>query len=247
MLAARPIAADQDLHVPGVLGQVDHRLPRRIPAADHHDFLAPAEPRLHVGGRVVDARALELLEPRDVEPAVLDPAGDQHAARAEPRAVVQGDDAVAAVDAERAHRAGHTEARAEALRLKQRVPRELGARDPGGKPEIVLDPRARARLTARRERLGSEHFEPLRGGVHRRREPRGAGTDDHEIVHVIVLHRDGEPGTPREVGDGRIPDQAAVPSQDDRRLGGRDPERAEKRIGLLVGLEILEGERDLVP
>ena len=50
------------------------------------------------------------------------------------------------------------------------------------KAEIVLDHRCRARLSSGRDRFDGNRTQPLGGRVHRRREPRGTGADDREVV-----------------------------------------------------------------
>ena len=84
--------------------------------------------------------------------------------------------------------AGHFERReklgAEPLRLHQSAARQLAAADAGRKAEIVLDPRAGARLSARSMPVEQQRPQPFRCAVHRRREARRTGADDHEVVHV---------------------------------------------------------------
>ena len=92
----------------------------------------------------------------------------QDAARPQPRAVGQRHDPHAFVDPEAGHFARHGDARAEALRLQQRVARQFGAGDAGREPEIVLDPRAGAGLPAGRQRVRARRRPALR----RRRRPR---------------------------------------------------------------------------
>ena len=74
------------------LGEEQSRLAGRVAAADDHDRRAGAEPGLHLGGRVVHAVALELLEPVDVEPPVARAAGDDHGAAGDIGAVGEADD-----------------------------------------------------------------------------------------------------------------------------------------------------------
>ena len=71
-----------------VPGEVNGGLAGGVAAADDYHVAPAAELRL-VGRRgVVDAAALELLAPFDVEPAVVGPGGDEQAL---------GDDGLAAV------------------------------------------------------------------------------------------------------------------------------------------------------
>ena len=71
---------------------------------------------------------------------------------------------------------------AEPPRLLQRAARELVAGDAGREAEVVLDPRRRAGLPARRLALDHDRAQTLRRAVHRRREPGGAAADDHGVV-----------------------------------------------------------------
>ena len=65
------VAADQQPAARGCAGEEHRRLPGRVAAADDHDRIAGAQLRLGLGGGVVDAARLELLEPRHVEAPVL--------------------------------------------------------------------------------------------------------------------------------------------------------------------------------
>ena len=84
---AEVFAPAKHVHVAGGPREIHDGLTRRVSATDHHDLLPPAEPRLHLGRGVVDARRLEIGEPWDVEFAVLHAARDEHAARADSGAV----------------------------------------------------------------------------------------------------------------------------------------------------------------
>ena len=232
------------MHPAGVLRQVHDCLAGRVAAADDHDLLVAAELGFHVGGGIVDPRALEGGEFREVELPVLDPAGHQHATGAEPGPVGEGDDSLAAVDPERPHRHRHGDPRAEPLRLQQRVPRELGTRDSGGEAEIVLDPRAGTGLATGRERVRREHVEPLGGGVHRGGEPGRAGAHHHQVVDVIVFQREREAGALGELGVRGLACPVAVAADHDRRGRWGHVELAQQRVGLLVGLEVDPAERD---
>ncbi len=78
--------------------------------------------------------------------------------------------------------AGDEDLGAEPARLLQRAARELVARHARREAEVVLDPRRRAGLAARRLPLDHDRREPLRRAVHRGREPGGPGADDHRVV-----------------------------------------------------------------
>ena len=57
---------------------------------------------------------------------------------------------------------------------------------PLGKPEVVLDPRARARLAAGRPGLGHERPESFGAGVDGGRKAGGAGAEHHEVEPLAV-------------------------------------------------------------
>ena len=68
---AEVVAADQEPAARRVPGEEHRRLAGRVAAADDHDRIAGAELGLGLGGRVVDAAHLELVQPRHVEAPVL--------------------------------------------------------------------------------------------------------------------------------------------------------------------------------
>ena len=63
-----------------MVGEEQRGLAGRVAAADDHDRVVHAQLRLDLGGRVVDARALELLEPGDGQPAVAGAGRDDQGA-----------------------------------------------------------------------------------------------------------------------------------------------------------------------
>ncbi len=73
---------------------------------------------------------------------------------------------------------------AEPLRLRQGAARQVAAADAGRKPQIVLDARTGARLPARRVPVEQQRPQPFRCAVHRRRQARRTGADDHKVVHI---------------------------------------------------------------
>src|SRR2546422_6501204 len=86
---------------------------------------------------------------------------------------------------------GRGRARVELARLGDRAAGELGAADPGGEAEVVLDPAGRPCLAAERGALDDQRVESFGGAVDRGREARRAGADDQE---VDLLARRGQIG-----------------------------------------------------
>ena len=119
------------------------RRPRSRPGPSRHDL------RLDLGRRVVDARPLELLEPRDVERPVRAPVAITTHWLCDLRAVVEPDHVVPVAPGERRRPQRESRPRAELVRLDRGALGELGSRDAGREAEVVLDPGRRARLSAR--------------------------------------------------------------------------------------------------
>src|SRR6185369_12549738 len=111
-----------------------------IAGAHDDDLLVATELRLGVGRGIVDAGTLELTQTRHIEPAILDTRRHQDGLAANLRAVGEGDDANAGIDPETLDGAGHGDARAEFLRLKQCVAHEFRTGYAQGETEIILDP-----------------------------------------------------------------------------------------------------------
>src|SRR4030095_5858405 len=78
---------------------------------------------------------------------------------------------------------------AELSRLERRPPGELGAGEARRKAEVVLYPRARARLTARGDALDHERAEALGGGVDRGGEPGRAAAEHHDVEALPAVLR----------------------------------------------------------
>src|SRR6187551_840807 len=64
-------AADHQPALRGVAREKHRGLARRVPTADDDDGVVSAELSLGLGGGVVDAVALEFIEPRDIQAPVL--------------------------------------------------------------------------------------------------------------------------------------------------------------------------------
>ena len=216
-----------------MLGEEHRGLAGGVAAADDQHRVAGAHLRLRLGGGVVDAEALVALELGEVELSVLGAGGDDHRPAVDDRPVGQLDRVVAVVGRQADRERRHHHARAEPPRLERRALGELAPGDPGREPEVVLDPRRRARLAAERDLVDHLRVEALRGAVHGRRQAGGTGADDHEIAHRRRGPARAEPQQLRDLGVARVA-QDALAADHDRRLGGGDAERPQQPVGLLV-------------
>src|SRR5919201_5681265 len=133
---------------------------------------------------------------------------------------------------------------AELSRLERRTPGELGAGEARRKAEVVLYPRARARLTARGEALDHERAEALGGGVDRRGEP-GRTAAEHDDVEGLAV----DLGSQAQLGGDRLHGGVAddaVRADQDRALRGPDAEPFEQGPALVVGVQVVPRERNEV-
>ncbi len=104
--------------------------------------------------------------------------------RGDRRAVREPYDPCGAVDLQARHLAGGQDLGAELGRLPPGPVGELGAGDPVGEAEVVLDPGALPGLPAGRRALHQHGPQPLGGPVHGRAEPGRAAADHDEVVEV---------------------------------------------------------------
>ncbi len=110
---------------------------------------------------------------------------------------------------------------AELLRLGVGAPRQLLPGDARRKPEVVLDPRARPGLSARRVRFEHQHVQPFRRAVHRRREPGRSGADDDEVADVGLIDRVVEAEALGDLLVGRIAEHELAAADQHRHIGRR--------------------------
>ena len=243
--------ADEDRDLLGVAGEMQGRLPGRVPAADDIDVLAGERLRLRHRRAVVHARSLEVDGAWRVEPPVLDAEGENDRSRGDLGSVVAGaDDEAARTRREPDRAVGDLRARAEEPRLLVGPLGELPAAEPAWKAEIVADQRARARLTTDPARVEDGRPQPFRGGVDRGSQPCGACADDDEIG-VVCLELGREAARSSELGSRRIDENGAVGERDrwrvvsNRRLDSmRYSQSCERRLQLVRAPRAWVGDHD---
>ena len=179
-----PVAAHEYVDARGRLCQEHGCLARRISAADDHDLLAPAELRFHEGRGVVDAGAFELREVRDRGLAVLGAGRDDDRAGLYALAIPGLDHIGPAARVIRCAPLATMTCAPNFWAWAKPRPVSAWPVMPVGKPEEVLDLRARAGLAAGHVGFDHEHVEALRGAKHGGREPGGAGADDQDVADV---------------------------------------------------------------
>ena len=238
-------ASHEHLNVSPSARQEDGGLARGVPPSDDDDVVAVAEVRLDLGRAVVDPDTLEPGQVRQVGLPVSGARGYDGRARAHGGAGSQIDDVRPPIAEQMDGRAGHDELRAELFGLDEGAVREFLPRDSRGKAQVVLDARARSGLSPGRARLDHEHVEPLGGGVHGGREPRRSGSDDDEIVHDILV-QSVQAQALSQLIDRRPPQDALPAADDDRDVSEADPESVQRRLDVIVAVEIDVGVRLIV-
>ena len=120
---------------------------------------------------------------------------------------------------------------------------ELGAADPVGEAEVVLDPGALAGLPAGGLPLDQDGAQPLGGGVHGRAQPGRAAADDHRVVEAGGRGgRQADPG--RQLLDARVDQGLALGGDHQRDAGLVQPGRLQQPPALgLVGGQPAVGHR----
>ena len=104
------------------------------------------------------------------------------------------------------------------LRLGVREPRQRLTANSGRETEVILDPRAGARLPARRSRFDHQHIEPFRRSVYGRCQPRRTGSDDDDIAQMCLIDRLIEAETIGDLPIGRISENGAAPTNQNRQV-----------------------------
>src|SRR6058998_3327884 len=119
-----------------------------------------------------------------------------------------------------------------------RAEREVVARDSGRKAQIVLDLRARARLSARSDRLQDENLEPLRSSVHAGRQSSRTGSDDHQIAHGAGVDRGVEAEALGDPSIRRIAQHLSAAADEDGRIVHGDAESVQYRLSLVIAVDV---------
>jgi hypothetical protein len=127
--------------------------------------------------------------------------------------------------------------RAEAHRLDGRAAGERLAGDAVRKTRVVLDPRARPRLAADRDRVERDRAQALGGAVDRSGEPGRAAADDDEVEDVPGRRLERQPEVRREISRRRAPHR--VGRRDHRRqIAALEREALEQRLRVVGLLDV---------
>ena len=130
----------------------------------------------------MDAGADEILLAGNIEAPVCRPRGHDHGVRGELLARGQGRHEVLAVVLDGGDRHGRKELHPVAAGLGDEPLGQLGARDPVGKPRVVVDPVADPSLAAEGAGVDDDGVDAFPSGVDGGRQPRWSAPNDDEVV-----------------------------------------------------------------
>ena len=145
--------------------------------------MKPARTDFQLGCRVVDAVALEVRPPLEVQFPVVGAARDHDRAGRDLAPVRQGHHKVVR-HPQRRHLDRTLYLGPELLGLHQRFGGQLRAGEAGREAEVVLDTCARARLPAYGNPFQHQRVQSFRGAVDGSRQSGGPSTDDNNVVDL---------------------------------------------------------------
>ncbi len=152
-------------------------------------------------------------------------------------AIPQAQVAVGVLDPDRLGRLGGEDLDAEAARLVQRAPGEVGAAESAGEAEVVLDPRALPGLPAGRVALDHQRLQPLGGSVDRGGQAGRAAADDDQVVEgQLRLRLEADLLGDRDVG--WVGQVGTVREEEQREGGSLNPGQLHQLVGLGAALDV---------
>ena len=194
---------------------------------------------------MVDAGAAEAVDADRVELAPARPGRHHQRARQYVLAVVEVDPDQALGPVGELHRAVVAgERRVEAARLQRRFRGQLAAADPGREAEVVLDPRARPGLAARRPGLDHQRPQSLRAAVDRRRQSGRPGAEDDQ-VEALAVDLGAQAQLTRDLRRRGVAHHGPR-VEEDRRFLARDLQPLEHLVGLGIGVDVVPVDREEV-
>src|SRR6202165_1993391 len=147
----------QHTDAPRIAGYEHRSLAGRIAAPNDYGLGVLAISSLHLGGRVVHARALEIGESFQRKPPILHPARDYDCTCTDALAILEdGAEDTVLLRLQRRDSARYRKSGAELHGLHFATPQEVGARDAGWKTHIVLDSARRSCLTSQSDVLDDQ-------------------------------------------------------------------------------------------
>ena len=171
-------------HLAAPVAEEDRGLARRVGSPHHDDGLPGAGARFDLGGGVLHAHALETAPARQWQGAVRRTGGYDHSPGMDqpPPIDLNRKGPGAATNGPGRARGGHV--RPELLCLDEGLSGEVGARDSGREPHLVLDPRAGRCLPPDADTVEEQRVQSFGRGTDSGSQARRSRPDHDEIAHA---------------------------------------------------------------
>ena len=194
--------------------------------------------------------AFELLQPRHRKPPVARPRSDHHGPGPHHFSRFQLDAKRGGVARQPHGLVGNGEFDAELLRLRVGARHQRHSGNAGGEPEIILDARRCARLTAERPAIEHQHRQALRSRIDCRRQPGRSRPDNGHVIGPVLVDRTDQPQAPGERGFAGVVEDLAAGAKHQRQLLRLDFELRDqrpcafvaRRVEHLVGMAVAPQE-----
>ncbi|CAB4916799.1 unannotated protein [freshwater metagenome] len=196
-----------------------------------------AGPGLQLGGRVVDAGALEVGPAVQWQPAVARPGGQHDRAGEHLGAVAQHQPQLGAAGVQLDDLARAGQLGAELERLQGGPLGQLGPGQPGREAEVVLDPGAGRGLPAGAHGVQQHRPQALRGAVDRGGQPGRTRTDDGEVDRVAGQRPVGQAQDVGELAGGRPAQHPPADDDGGQVVGGQRGGGHQRLAGDRLGVE----------
>jgi hypothetical protein len=183
------ISTNQHRHETGVLGEVKRGLTRGVRTADHDNVSIGGVLGLGDSGAVEHTPSDQAVGAGHVEAPIRSSACEQDRRRAYLVSARESDDPGKTVDRDALGFPQVDDLGVEATALTQGALRQVGAGKPARKAEVVLDPRALARLPAWGIAFDQRRAQPFRSSVDGAGQARRSSADDHEVVAAVQWPR----------------------------------------------------------
>src|SRR5215469_8239428 len=180
----KTITADYNHQPFLIFGKIHCRVPSRVGGPNDVDGLPFAGKSLGRTSTVVDAGSLQSIDSGSLQAAPLHAGCNQKRMTRDLAAVPELKDAVGALGADIQGFLRGKNLHPKTLRLHYRASRQIAPAQPGGKPQIVLDPRAHPGLPAGCFALDHHRVQAFGSAINSRRKASRTTADDCQVVKI---------------------------------------------------------------
>src|SRR6266436_1379560 len=177
-------SAHQHHHLLRKLRKVHGGLAGGIRASDDVHGFAFAGQRFGGSTAVIHARALQVINPWNVQGPPLNPHSKEKRMTGNLRTIGKFQVPIGALNTNANGFLRREDLHAKAPRLRDSTTRQVKAGEPGRKAEIILNPRTKSGLASRRFALDDHRAQAFAGSIHGGSKPRRTSANDGKIVEL---------------------------------------------------------------